>query len=132
MLTMKSFSTSLLALAVMAGLTLSSNAAKTSPCAGFSLAADPTTVAAGGTATLSGSVSNCSGANERLTINYVVAGPCNYYDTYSLTVTLQPGETQSASVSRVVPTCTGNYTVTGSVYSGKTFLTSASVTFTVQ
>ncbi len=123
---------SLLAVVFAVGLTFTSYAAKTAPCAAFWLTAEPSAVPAGGIVTLTGSVTNCSAANERLTIYYVITGPCNYNDTYSVGLTLQPGATQTASVSRVVPTCSGNYTVTGAVYSGKTFLTSASTTFAVQ
>lgn len=122
----------LFTLALTTAVTFTSYAGKTTPCAALSLAADPTTVAPGGTVTLSGSINNCSTATERVTVKYVITGPCNYSDTYSVTVTLQPGETQSTSVSRVVPACAGNYTVTGDVYSGKTFLTSASAMFAVQ
>jgi hypothetical protein len=109
-------------------------AARTTPSAAFSLSVDPSSVSPAGTVTVSGSVTNTSSSTEKLTINYVVSGPngCSYSESYSVNVTLHPGEAQSASVSRTVPSCPGTYTITGTVQAGGTVLATASTTFTVQ
>lgn len=107
-------------------------AAKTSPCANLVIEASPSTVAAGGTETLAGTITSCALSTERLTITYVIQGPCNYSDTYSLSVTLKPNETQTARVTRTAPACSGPYMITATVTSGSTFVTSATTSFTVQ
>jgi hypothetical protein len=124
----------LMVVALVTAALAPAGAARTTPSASLSLAVDPSSVSPGGTVTVSGSVINTSGSTEKLTINYVVTGPssCNYSDFYSVNVTLQPGATQSASVSRTAPSCLGTYTITGSVVSGGTTLTTASTSVTVQ
>jgi hypothetical protein len=109
-------------------------AARTTPSATFSLSVDPISVSPGGTVTVSGSVTNTSSSTEKLTIHYVVSGPesCSYSESEAVNVTLRPGETQSANVSRTAPSCVGTYTITGAVQAGGTVLTSASTSFTVE
>ncbi len=94
---------SLLAVVFAVGLTFTSYAAKTAPCAAFWLTAEPSAVPAGGIVTLTGSVTNCSAANERLTIYYVITGPCNYNDTYSVGLTLQPRDSNRSRLAAWCP-----------------------------
>lgn len=83
--------------------------------------------------TVFGSITNTSSKSQKLTINYDVVGPCNYTDAYSVKITLKPGETRTSSNSYTVPTCPGDYIITGTVTtSGGTVLDVKSVTVTVQ
>jgi len=88
----------------------------------------PTTVSAGGTVTVFGSITNTSSKSEKVTVTYDVVGPCNYTDTYSLKVTLRAGETRTASNSYTVPSCAGDYTITATATSGTAVLEAASPT----
>jgi len=92
----------------------------------------PTTVSAGGTVTVFGSITNTSSKSEKVTVTYDVVGPCNYTDTYSLKVTLRAGETRTASNSYTVPSCAGDYTITATATSGAAVLDVKSATFTAQ
>jgi hypothetical protein len=107
-------------------------AARTTPTATLLVSVNPNPATQGGTVTVSGSVTNTSSSTQKFTINYSVTGPCGYSEFYSVNVTLSPGQTQSASVSRTVPSCPGDYTVTGTVRSGGTEITTASTGLTVQ
>lgn len=104
----------------------------TSPSAQLSLGVTPTTVSAGGTVTVFGSITNTSSKSEKVTVNYDVVGPCNYTDTYSVKVTLRDGETRTASTSYTVPACAGDYTITATAISGNAVLDIKSATFTAQ
>lgn len=104
----------------------------TSPSAQLSLGVTPTTVPAGGTVTVFGSITNTSSKSEKVTVNYDVVGPCNYTDTYSVKVTLRDGETRTASTSYTVPACAGDYTITATAISGNAVLDIKSATFTAQ
>ena len=106
--------------------------ATSSPSAQISLGVTPTTVSAGGTVTVFGSITNTSSKSEKVTVNYDVVGPCNYTDTYSLKVTLRGGETRTASNSYAVPACAGDYTITATATSGGAVLDVKSATFTAQ
>jgi hypothetical protein len=134
-LTIKSFAIVVVA-AVIFSLSASTFAAQSgsqsAPSAAFTVSANPNIVPPGGTTTITGTIQNTSSDVERLTISYEVEGPCGYYQVAKVGVTLKPGETRTASVSYTVPTCTGTYNVTGTVTSGKTFVTSAATTITVQ
>jgi len=103
-----------------------------SPSAQLSLGVTPTTVSAGGTVTVFGSITNTSSKSEKVTVNYDVVGPCNYTDTYSVRVTLRAGETRTASNSYAVPACAGDYTITATATSGNAVLDIKSATFTAQ
>ncbi len=98
----------------------------------FTLSASPTTVAPGGTVSISGSITSGLSKNARLTINYDVTGPCGYTDHASFTRLFKPGETYSATALYTAPACPGTYPVTGTVFDGSTLLASASTSFTVQ
>ncbi|MCA1592993.1 MAG: sporulation protein [Acidobacteria bacterium] len=105
---------------------------QSAPSATFTLSANPNIVSPGGTTMITGTIQNTSSDVERLTISYEVEGPCGYYQVAKVGVTLKPGETRTASVSYTVPNCAGTYTITGTVTSGKAFVTSATTTITVQ
>jgi hypothetical protein len=122
-------------LAVLAALSLLSVVAlaqTTGPSAQTSLGVTPTVVSAGGTVTVFGSITNTSSKSEKVTITYDVVGPCNYTDTYTVKVTLRPGETRTSSNSYTVPACAGDYTITATATSGGTVLDIKSVTVTAQ
>ena len=122
-------------LAACAALTLLSVAVlaqTTGPSVQTSLGVTPTTVSAGGSVTVFGSITNTSSKSQKVTINYDVVGPCNYTDAYSVKVTLQAGETRTASNSQTAPACAGDYTITATATSGGTVLDIKSVTVTVQ
>ena len=102
------------------------------PAVQTSLGVTPTTVSAGSTVTVFGSITNTSSKLEKLTVNYDVVGPCNYTDTYSVKLTLKPGETRTSSNSYTVPACPGDYTVTATVISGSKVLDIKTVTVTAQ
>ena len=97
-----------------------------------SLGITPTVVSAGGTVTVFGSITNTSSKSQKLTVNYDVVGPCNYTDTYTVKITLKPGETRTSSTSYTVPACAGDYTVTATVTSGGAVLDIKSATVTAQ
>ena len=113
-------------------LSIAALAQTTGPAAQMSLGVTPTTVSAGSTVTVFGSITNTSSKMEKVTINYDVTGPCNYLDTYSLKVTLKAGETRTASHSYTSPACAGDYTITATATSGGAVLDIKSATFTVQ
>jgi hypothetical protein len=122
----------LAALAALSLLSIAALAQTTGPSAQLSVGVTPTTVSAGGTVTVFGSITNTSSKSEKVTINYDVVGPCNYTDSYSVKVTLRPGETRTASNSQTAPACAGDYTITATATSGSTVLDVKSVTITVQ
>ena len=123
-------------LAALAALSLLSVAALAQPAgpaaAQLSLGVTPTTVSAGGTVTVFGSITNTSSKTEKVTVTYDVVGPCNYTDTYSVKLTLNAGETRTSSNSYTVPACAGDYTVTATATSGGSVLDVKSVTVTAQ
>lgn len=102
------------------------------PAAQLSVGVTPTTVSAGGTVTVFGSITNTSSKSEKVTINYNVVGPCNFTDSYTLKVTLRPGETRTESSSYTAPACAGDYIITATATSGGSVLDIESVTVTVQ
>jgi hypothetical protein len=122
----------LAALAALSLLSVAALAQTTEPAAQMSLGVTPTAVSAGGTVTVFGSITNTSSKAEKVTISFNVIGPCNYADAYSYKVTLQAGETRTASNSYTAPACTGDYTITATATSGGVVLDTKSVTVTVQ
>ena len=122
----------LMALAAFSLLSVAALAQTTGPTGQLSLGVTPSTVSAGGTVTVFGSFTNTSSKSEKVTINYDVVGPCNYTDTYTVKLTLKPGETRTASNSQTAPACAGDYTITATAISGGTVLDTKSVTLTVQ
>jgi hypothetical protein len=122
-------------LAALAALSLFSIAAfaqTSGPAAQISLGVTPTVVSGGGTVTVFGSITNTSSKAEKVTITYDVVGPCNYTDSYTVKVSLKPGETRTASNSQTAPACAGDYTITATATSGGAVLDVKSVTVTVQ
>ena len=122
-------------LAAVAALSLVSVAAlaqTAGPAAQLSLGVTPTVVSGGGTVTVFGSITNTSSKAEKVTITYDVVGPCNYTDSYTVKLTLRPGETRTSSNSYAVPACAGDYIITATAISGGTVLDTKSVTVTVQ
>lgn len=122
----------LAAFAALSLLSVVALAETTGPAAQLSLGVTPTTVSAGGTVTVFGSITNTSSKSEKVTITYDVVGPCNYTDSYTVKVTLRAGETRTASNSYTVPACAGDYTVTATATSGAAVLDVKSVTVTAQ
>jgi hypothetical protein len=122
----------LAALSLLSVAGLAQTTQTTGPAAQISLGVTPTTVSAGGTVTVFGSITNTSSKSEKVTVNYDVVGPCNYTDTYSVKVTLRAGETRTASTSYTVPACAGDYTITATAISGNAVLDIKSATFTAQ
>ena len=102
------------------------------PSADLSVGVTPTTVNAGGTVTVFGSITNTSSKSEKVTIEYDVVGPCNFTDSYTVKVSLRPRETRTASTSYNVPACAGDYTVTATATSGGAVLDIETVTVTAQ
>jgi uncharacterized protein (DUF58 family) len=122
----------LAALVALSLLSVVALAQTAGPTAQASLGVTPSTVSAGGTVTVFGSITNTSSKSEKVTINYDVVGPCNYTDSYSVKVTLKPGETRTDSHSQTTPACAGDYTITATATSGSTVLDIKSATVTVQ
>ena len=122
----------LAAVAALSLLTVAARAQTAGPAAQLSLGVTPTVASAGGTVTVFGSITNTSSKSEKVTINYDVVGPCNYTDSYTVRVTLRPGETRSSSNSQTVPACAGDYIITATAISGGTVLDTKSVTVTAQ
>ena len=120
------------AFAALSLLSVAAFAQTAGPSAQTSLGVTPTTVSAGSTVTVFGSITNTSSKAEKVTINYDVAGPCNYTDAYTVKVSLKPGETRSSSNSQTVPACAGDYIITATATSGGAVLDVKSVTVTVQ
>ena len=129
---MKMFSFKWLAVVAAFSLLSVSAIAQSGPAAQLSLGVTPTTVSAGGTVTVFGSITNTSSKSEKVTISYDVIGPCNFTDNYTVKVTLRAGETRTASNSYTIPACAGDYTVTATATSGGTVLDVKSVTVTAQ
>jgi len=122
----------LAALAAFSLLSFAAIAQTSAPSVQTSLGITPTTVNAGGTVTVFGSITNTSSKSLKVTVNYDVVGPCNYTDAYTVKLTLRPGETRTSSNSYTVPACAGDYTVTATATSGNTVLDVKSVTVTAQ
>ena len=120
------------ALAAFSLLSVAAFAQTAGPSVQTSLGVTPTTTTAGGTVTVFGSITNTSSKPLKLTINYDVVGPCNYTDSYTVKITLKPGETRTTSNTYTAPACAGDYLITGTVISGGTVLDTKSVTVTVQ
>ena len=130
---MKRFSVKwLTALAALSLLSIAAIAQTSGPSVETSLGVTPTTVSAGGTVTVFGSITNTSSRSLKVTVNYDVNGPCNYTDNYSLKVTLKAGETRTTSNSYTAPACAGDYVITATATSGGTVLDVKSATVTVQ
>jgi len=122
----------LAAVAVLGLLSFAAFAQTAGPAATLSVGVTPTVTTVGSTVTLFGSITNTSSKSEKVTINYDVVGPCNYTDSYSVKVTLRPGETRTSSTSQTVPACAGDYVITATAVSGATVLDVKSVTVTAQ
>ena len=122
----------LTAVAALSLLTVAAVAQTAGPSAQLSVGVTPTSVSAGGTVTVFGSITNTSSKSEKVTITYDVVGPCNYTDSYIVKVTLKPGETRSSSASQTAPACAGDYLITATATSGDAVLDTKSVTVTVQ
>ena len=122
----------LTAVAAFSLLTVAAVAQTAGPSAQLSVGVTPTIVSAGGTVTVFGSITNTSSKSEKVTITYDVVGPCNYTDTYTVKVTLRPGETRSSSASQTAPACAGDYIITATATSGGVVLDTKSVTVTEQ
>ena len=120
------------AFAALSLLSVAAFAQTAGPSAQTSLGVTPTTVSAGSTVTVFGSITNTSSKAEKVTVNYDVVGPCNYADAYSVKVNLRAGETRTASNSYTAPSCAGGYTITATATSGGAVLDVKSATFTVQ
>jgi len=117
------------ALSLLSVVALAQTAA---PSVQTSLGVTPTTVSAGGTVTVFGSITNTSSKSMKVTIDYDVVGPCNYTDAYTVKLTLGAGETRTSSNSYTVPSCPGDYIITATATSGGRVLDVKSVTVTVQ
>ena len=122
----------LAAFAVLSLLSVVALAQTSGPAAQISLGVTPTVVSAGGTVTVFGSITNTSSKSEKVTVNYDVVGPCNFTDSYTVKLTLRPGETRTSSNSYTVPACAGDYVITATATSGGTVLDVKSVTVTAQ
>ena len=122
----------LAALAALSLLSVAAFAQTAGPSVQSSLGVTPTTTTAGSTVTVFGSITNTSSKSLKLTINYDVVGPCNYTDSYTVKITLKPGETRTSSNSYTAPACAGDYMITATAISGGTVLDTKSVTLTVQ
>ena len=119
-------------LAALSFLSVVAYAQTAGPAAQLSVGVTPTVVSAGSTVTVFGSITNTSSKSEKVTITYDVVGPCNYTDTYTVRVTLKPGETRSSSATQTAPACAGDYIITATAVSGAAVLDTKSVTVTVQ
>ena len=113
-------------------LSVAAFAQTSGPAGQISLGVSPTVVSAGGTVTVFGSITNTSSKAEKVTITYDVVGPCNYTDSYTVKLTLRPGETRTSSNSQTAPACAGDYIITATAISGGVVLDTKSVTVTVQ
>jgi hypothetical protein len=88
------------------------------PCADVSASASPGIVGPGDPETLSGSVANCSGQTETITIGIRATGPCGVGFDRRFPVTLQSDETRALSATFPAPTCEGLYTVKVTAWEG--------------
>ena len=122
----------LAALAALSLLYVAAFSQTAGPSVQSSLGVTPTTTTAGGTVTVFGSITNTSNKSLKLTVNYDVVGPCNYTDSYTVKLTLRPGETRTSSNSYTAPACAGDYIITATAISGGTVLDTKSVTVTAQ
>jgi len=122
----------LAAFSVLSAAALAQTTLTATPGAQLSLGVTPTTVSAGGTVTVFGSITSTSSKSEKVNVDYSVVGPCNFTDAYSLKVTLRAGETRTVSNSYTLPTCAGDYTITATATSGGAVLDVKSATVTVQ
>jgi len=122
----------LAAVAALSLLSVAAFAQTAGPSVQTSLGVTPNPTTAGGTVTVFGSITNTSNKSLKLTINYDVVGPCNYTDSYTVKLTLRPGETRTSSNSYTVPACAGDYIITATAISGGTVLDTKSVTVTAQ
>jgi hypothetical protein len=94
------------------------------------LTVNPTSVAAGGTVTITGSVTNTNKKAASFVAEYSVTGPCSYSDQYSNSFKLGSQQTRTASVNYTAPGCAGTYTVFATL-SGNGTTYSATSSFSV-
>jgi uncharacterized protein (DUF58 family) len=123
----------LVALTALSLFSVAALAQASGPAAQLSLGVTPTTVSAGASVTVFGSITNTSNKSEKVTITYDVVGPCNFTDTYTVEVSLRAGETRTSSNSYTAPACAGDYIITATATTSRgTVLDVESVTVTVQ
>jgi hypothetical protein len=101
-------------------------------CARIASHFSPTVVRPGQTVTAFGSVTNCSGGTENVTVILNTYGPCNARRTVSQPLILNSGQAPSGTQSFRAPSCKGTYRASVSVYAGSTQIASSSATFTVR
>jgi hypothetical protein len=95
--------------------------------------ATPEIAAPGDTVTATSSVKNVSDRTQSVTIVYDLSGPCDEVYSYSVKLTLKPGEVVNQSRTYVVPNCPGGvYTLTATASSKSTVLATDTATLTVQ
>lgn len=116
-------------------LTLATPALSAGPCATVLVSLAPPVVARGGTVTAMASLVNCSGAVEKVTVNFKVETPFGFLGLGSFKLKLQADATHAASVTYRVPKWTplGVYSVKVSVFdaAGTTLLSTSTASLTV-
>jgi hypothetical protein len=94
--------------------------------------APPATVAPGGPVTLSGSLTSCSAAPEKITVSYLITGPNNYSDSYTTRYSLPANGTRTDSVTVAAPAASGTYVIDVTATSNGTVLATTSLNVIVQ
>ncbi len=127
-------STTAAAISIIGLVLLISPAFSAAPCAQMKMTVSPTTITRGAMANATGSIKNCSGQEETLSVKYSASGPCDFNVSGTRGITLAAGQTQSTTIPVMVPAaaCPGTYTLTATAFSGKTRVATASIKVTVE
>jgi uncharacterized membrane protein len=124
---------SLTALAFSAAL--SANPAPSArPCATITIKVEPATVSPGSQAVASGSIKNCSTAEEDMLLKYSATGPCDFSFSGTVKMDVPAGQTKTNTMPFIVPpgACAGTYKLTVSAYLDKVRIGTTAASLNVQ
>jgi len=104
------------------------------PCATMSIKVEPGAVPPGSAATATGSIKNCSSADEDMLLKYAATGPCDFSFAGTVKMDVPAGQTKSTSMPFIVPptACPGIYKLTVSAYLNKVKIATTSASLKVQ
>ncbi|HEY6333940.1 MAG TPA: hypothetical protein VI756_31780 [Blastocatellia bacterium] len=104
------------------------------PCASMTIKVEPATLSPGTQAFATGSIKNCSAAQESMLLKYQATGPCDFSFAGTVKADVAAGETKTTTMPFIVPpnACPGTYKLTVSAYLDKVRLATTSASVTVQ
>jgi hypothetical protein len=122
------------AVAGIAMMLLSVPGLSAKPCASMTIKVEPATLSPGTQAFATGSIKNCSAAEEDMLLKYQASGPCDFSFAGTVKADVAAGETKTTTMPFIVPpnACPGTYKLTVSAYLDKVRLATTSASVTVQ